>query len=122
PTTTSAALEPQSRGDLVPTRPQDVLPLLFEIKADEISKRYRLSLLDRSEHVIRLAAVPRRPEELARYGRIEVELDAQTYRPIATRLVDSQGGGEMVYFLRDIVVNRPPAAGDEPLRPQLAGY
>ena len=96
-----AAVDP-TRRDLVDAGP---VSLLFGLKAEEVKRRYRLSLLrdDRRRSVLRL--IPRQSIDRGRFAWADVALARSTAEPEAIRLVAANGKDTETYTLHEVARN-----------------
>jgi outer membrane lipoprotein-sorting protein len=100
--------------------PQNFLPLVVDIRAADLRKRFNLTI-ERSGDEIWLRAVPKRSEEAANCRRITVILDAKTYRTTAIEIVDPNGKDRMVYRFDDPKLNQRPSDRQRLISPDLSG-
>ncbi|MCA9054194.1 MAG: hypothetical protein KDA75_10180 [Planctomycetaceae bacterium] len=104
-------IPPHMQGQNITRSP---LPFLFGMSAEEMDRRYYITLGQRTEYagrkVVNLIAAPRTEALAKEWSRAEVFLDPGTYFqdsnrqpvfvPVAMRLFDSTGNTETVYFFR----------------------
>ncbi len=100
--------------------PREVFPLVMDIHAAEVRKRYTLTV-ERSGEDIELKAVPKQSADRASYREIGVILNAKTCLTRAIQLVQPNGKDRVVFVFDEQKVNQRPSDRDQLLHPDLFG-
>lgn len=100
------------------------LPFLFGMKAEEVKKKYMMSLGDMhkpEEGKIHIVATPMVPALRREFQRAEILLNAETYLPSGVKLWDPAGSKETVYVFWEPERNFRTWLND-PFRINLRGW
>ena len=98
--------------------PQIICPMVVGIQAERMLKDYHWSRLKgNKENTVSLSAVPKKKRERQEYHRIDVMLDAKTFRTLATKIIDPTG-----HTVRVIVFDEPKTEPSGSWEPDLTGY
>jgi outer membrane lipoprotein-sorting protein len=100
--------------------PPEFLPLLVTRDPTEFKDRFELAVAQ--EDYVSITAVPKRPEDKARFRKIIVLVDARTNLPFASQLLDPSGHTETVHLFENIRLNQHPDDHDALLDLRLDGF
>jgi len=105
----------------MPLRPQEKLPFLVTIDAKNAKKRFTLTLA-KTESGLHLTAFPKLNGDKARYDKVEVIIDEETYLTSAIQVHRNQGWNKTTYILDETKVNLVPADRDTLIEPDLKHF
>lgn len=99
-----------------------VIPRLFLLStsADELQRRYHVTLVRRDDGQIRLSFIPRSNQVADSFTEAHLLLDAVSLQPRAL-LLQHPGGSETVHRFVDIEINRAPPDAGNLEHPDLSG-
>lgn len=103
-------IPPERRGQNIIDSP---LPFLFGMKAEQAKIRYQLQLgglhgrIYEGRPVVHILAKPNWKQDQQQWKQAQVLLDAETYLPMAIKLIDVSGSTETVYAFKDVKANEP---------------
>ena len=101
--------------------PQECLPLVVDIRAADVRKRFDVTI-ERSDEDILLKAVPKGRSDLDIYREIGVIVNAKTHLTSAIQVVDPDARGRAVFQLTEQKVNQRPSDRDQLIAPDLSGF
>ena len=100
--------------------PQKFLPLIVDIRAAEVRKRFDITLTKHDANEAFLKAVPKRKSDQACFREIVVILDAKTNLTYAMGIVFPGGTDREVYVLEEQKVNQVPSDRESLIHPDLS--
>jgi len=100
--------------------PQRCFPLLVDIRAADVEKRFDVTLVPHDGDVW-LKALPKQRRDQRLYREVDVILDAKTHLTSAIRLIPAGGNAYTVVQLTETKVNQRPSDRDQLLNPDLSG-
>ncbi|MEZ5939941.1 MAG: hypothetical protein R3C18_01030 [Planctomycetaceae bacterium] len=98
------------------------LPFLFGMKAEEMKKRYLMTLGDMhnpQKGVIHIVAAPLQEAQQREYRRVEVLLSTADFLPTAVRLWGASGNNETVYVFTKHATRKLPWLPQSPFQGRL---
>jgi hypothetical protein len=101
---------------------QRSLPGLVEPDLAALQQRFEWSLLNYDEERIILIGKALSDGEKQTCSELQVVLNAKTYLPLATKMIDPSGLKEVVHVFSDVKANAPQTAASTNWAPDLARY